>query len=383
MDQRIEKMITYAQGLTYEDLPPEVVGRAKHLILDTIGCALGAAPGAPGRIVRAAAAKVTSATPATVMVSGSKTSPDMAAFANGVMARYLDWNDGYFGAHGGGHPSDMLAPTLAAVETTHGGGKEAILGFVLGYEAQCGMADAGGMDAKIGSNQTLDGAVGAVVLASRTLGLDKEQMRHAINLAMAACRPMGRQSRGQLSHWKEAHVPNSSRNGVFFAMMAAEGLTGPEFDFEEPTQWLPFGGDGRSFRIMESGVKRFPAGYFSQSAIEAMQELRPKVRNLADIKDKIKIRIGEENISVWPEPLNNVDMEMNSGEVLNARVSYHLGHFKRLMSDADQERKFRPMAEEYAKLPKAQVDRLLDRLRHLEQVRDIGEVLALTVPPKR
>jgi 2-methylcitrate dehydratase len=448
MDERIEKMITYAQGLTYEDLPPEVVGRAKHLILDTIGCALGAAPSPPGRIVRAAAAKVTSATPATVMVSGAKTSPDMAAFANGVMARYLDWNDGYFGAHGGGHPSDMLAPTLASVEAVQGGGKEAILGMVLGYEIQCGMADAGGMDVKIGGNQTLDGAIGAVTLASRILGLDKGQMAHAINLAIAACRPLGRQSRGQLSHWKEAHVPNSSRNGVFFAMMAAEGLTGPEFDFDEPTQLMPFGGQGRGFRIMESGVKHFPAGYFSQTAIEAMQDLRPKVRNLVNIKeirlqtfpngfnamgsdpsrwrpdthetadhslpfvmtmalmegdvairhydeeyflrpnvqavmDKIKIRIGEENLRVWPEPLNIVDIEMNSGEVHNARVSYHLGHYKRLMSDVDQERKFRPMAEQYAKLPKAQVDRLLDRLRHLEEVEDVREVTALTVPPKR
>lgn len=446
MDDRIEKMIAYAQGLTYEDLPKEVVARAKHLILDTFGCALGSAPSPPARIVRSAAAAVTSATPATVMISGAKTSPDMAAFANGVMARYLDWNDGYFGAHGGGHPSDMLAPTLAAVEAAHGNGKDAILGMVLGYEIQCGVADAGGMDVKIGGNQTLDAAVGAVVLASRLLGLNQEQMTHAINLAIAACRPLGRQSRGQLSHWKEAHVANSSRNGVFFAMMAAEGLTGPEFDFEEPTKLLPFGGQGRDFRIMESGVKRFPAGYFSQSAIEAMQELRPKVRNLADIKeirlqtfpngfnamgsdpsrwrpqthetadhslpfvmtmalmegdvairqydeeyflrpnvrevmDKIKIRIGEECVKVWPEPLNIVDIEMKSGQVLNARASFHLGHYKRVMTDADQERKFRPMAEKYAKLPKNQVNRLLDRLRNLEQVQDIGEVLALTVPP--
>jgi hypothetical protein len=51
------------------------------------------------------------------------------------------------------------------------------------------------------------------------------------------------------------------------------------------------------------------------------------------------------------------------------------------MNDEQQERKFRPMAEEYAKLPSAQVDHLLDRLRNLENVKDIGEFLNLTVAP--
>ena len=38
----------------------------------------------------------------------------MAAFANGVMTRYLDYND-YCYTNGSGHPSDTIAPVLAAV----------------------------------------------------------------------------------------------------------------------------------------------------------------------------------------------------------------------------------------------------------------------------
>lgn len=447
MDDRVEKMVGYAHSLTYEDLPVEVVSRTKHFILDTFGVALGAVPSLPGHIVRSAAAKVTSTTPATVIASGSKTSPDMAAFANGVMIRYQDWNDAYTPVRGTCHPSDMLAPTLAAAEAMQGSGKDAILGMVLGYEIQCGIQDAGGMDKSIGANQTLDGALGAVVLAGKLLGLDREQMTHATNMAISACRPLTRQNRGQLSHWKEAHVPNTSRNGVFYAMIASEGLTGPKFIFEEPTDLLPFGGEGRDFRIMEARVKHFPAGYFSQSAIEAMQELRPKVTNLADIKeirlqtfpngfnamgsdpsrwrpanretadhslpfvmavalmegdlairhydeeyflrpdvialmDKITIEVGQECVDAWPElPLNIVDVEMNSGEVLNTRVGFHLGHYKRLMSDAEQEQKFRPQAEQYASLPSSQADELLRRLRHLEDERSLSDLMALTVAP--
>jgi 2-methylcitrate dehydratase PrpD len=47
MDQLTERLVEYALTLSYEDLPPEVVERAKRLILDTVGCALGAAPWKP------------------------------------------------------------------------------------------------------------------------------------------------------------------------------------------------------------------------------------------------------------------------------------------------------------------------------------------------
>jgi 2-methylcitrate dehydratase PrpD len=74
-----------------------------------------------------------------------------------------------------------------------------------------------------------------------------------------------------------------------------------------------------------------------------------------------------------------VDIETRSGEVLSTKVSYHLGHFKRLMSDVEQERKFRPMAE--ALLPKKQTDSLLACLRRLEQLERIDDLISLTVAP--
>ncbi|MEE9568071.1 MAG: hypothetical protein V3W37_01695 [Candidatus Binatia bacterium] len=74
-----------------------------------------------------------------------------------------------------------------------------------------------------------------------------------------------------------------------------------------------------------------------------------------------------------------VDIETRSGEVISTKVAYHLGHFKRLMSDEKQEHKFRPMAE--ALLPKDQTNSLLACLRRLEQVEHIGELISLTVAP--
>src|SRR5712691_6901961 len=67
MDQLTERLVEYALALSYEDLPPEVVERTKRLILDTVGCALGAAPWQAPSVARALAEDVQSRTPATVM----------------------------------------------------------------------------------------------------------------------------------------------------------------------------------------------------------------------------------------------------------------------------------------------------------------------------
>ena len=42
MDRILQHLSDYALGLSYEDLPREVVDRAKHIGVDTVGCALGA-----------------------------------------------------------------------------------------------------------------------------------------------------------------------------------------------------------------------------------------------------------------------------------------------------------------------------------------------------
>jgi 2-methylcitrate dehydratase len=110
---------------------------------------------------------------------------------------------------------------------------------------------------------------------------------------------------------------------------------------------------------------------------DQMYYKRPEVRALMQ---KIKVRIGEEPVAAWPEvPLNIVDVEMKSGKVLSTKVAYHLGHFKRFMTEEEQERKFRPLAEPL--LPKRQIDDLIACLRRLDEVDRIGELISLTVAP--
>ncbi|HXV82773.1 MAG TPA: MmgE/PrpD family protein, partial [Candidatus Binatia bacterium] len=293
-DRILNHLCDYALGFSYRDLPEEVIRRTKQIILDTIGCALGGAKSPPAKIARAAAAEITSTMPSTVVVSGQKTSPDLAAFANGVMIRYLDFNDTYTGSITC-HPSDLLAPVLAVVDASNGSGKDVILGTVLGYEILCGLIDAGSEERGRSWDQSTYGVIAAAVVAAKLFGLTKEQMTNAISLAISSHISLGQVRRGQISHWKGCALANASRNAVFCAMLAAKGMTGPEEGFEGKAGFFnstgirfeirPFAGSADAYRIMRARLKAFPSGYFSQSAIEAILSLRSQINNLDDIKE--------------------------------------------------------------------------------------------------
>ena len=453
-DRILNHLCDYALKLSYRDLPQEVIRRTKYIVVDTVGCALGGAESPPAKIARAAASEIASVIPSTVLVSGQKTSPDLAAFANGVMIRYLDFNDTYAGSPTC-HPSDLLAPVLAVVDARHGSGKDVILGTVLGYEVLCGLIDAGAKERGRSWDQATYGVIAAAVLAAKLFGHTKQQMANAISLAVASHISLEQIRRGQISHWKGCALANASRNAVFCAMLAAKGMTGPEEAFEGKAGFLnstgirfeikPFADSAEDYRIMRARLKAFPSGYFSQSAIEAVLNLRSQIPDLDDIEEirlqtfpagyevmgsgeanwrpetresadhslpfvmavaliegtleirhyeqlyykrsdvralmqKIKVRIGEEPVAAWPDlPLNIVDVELKSGKILSTKVAYHLGHFKRIMTDAEQERKFRPLAEPL--LPAKQIDDLLACLRRLDEVEQISELISLTVAP--
>jgi 2-methylcitrate dehydratase len=76
------------------------------------------------------------------LLSGTRTSPDLAAFANGVMIRHLDFNHSFVGlTHGAGNSSDTIAALLAIADLNGRSGRDLVTTSVLACEVFCKVAD--------------------------------------------------------------------------------------------------------------------------------------------------------------------------------------------------------------------------------------------------
>jgi 2-methylcitrate dehydratase len=294
MDKIVDCLCDYTRSLTFEDLPAEVVHQAKRLLVDTLGCAIGGYASEPSKIARALADTNSSRQPATVLGSGQQTSLDLATFANGVMIRYLDFNDGYTSKESG-HPSDAIAAVLSPAEIAHGDGKSVITATVLAYEVFCRLCDAVSVRSR-GFDHVTVGVMASTAAAAKALGLTPEHTAQAFNLSIAANNALYQTRIGDVSLWKGCAFANASRNAVFAVQLAEKGLTGPSPIFEgpggfftavsgEPFGLEPFGGQDRPFKILDCTVKRYPLGLYSQTVVEAALQARQQLgdRNVDDI----------------------------------------------------------------------------------------------------
>ena len=303
-----DALARYATDLRYEDLPEDIVRTAKRTILDTLGCAFGGYTAGPSQIAIKLASDVNAKRGATVLCNGIKTSPDLAAFANGVMIRYLDFNDAFVSlTHGAGHPSDTIAALLAAAELTERSGRDLITATVLSYEVFCKIADTFDYLGSGVDHSTMTGFA-TVVGASRLMGLSLEQMVHAIGITVGGNTAIRQGRADTLSNWKAFAAADASRKAIFSAQLAQSGMTGPSNVFEgrlgffnlishKPTAPLQL---GEPYGIRRAFTKRFPLGQFSQTAAQAAVEAKQFVRNPDEIQE-INIRVSRSAIKIMAD----------------------------------------------------------------------------------
>lgn len=277
--------------LRFQDLPAPVVHETKRRFIDSFATAVGAMDADAYAIARRCALRVQGQPPADLF-GGGTSSVEWATFVNGLLIRYLDYNDTYLSLEPA-HPSDNLAPVLSVGQIAGAGGPEMITAAVLAYEIQCRLCDAASLR-KHGFDHVTYGALSSAVAACKLLKLDAVKTTHAIGLA-GVCNTALRQTRsGELSMWKGCAFANAARNGVFAALLAAEGMSGPAPIFEGdvgimklltgPFELAPTGGgDGKSFMITDTYIKFWPAEYHSQSAIDAALQLRPEVGDVRKV----------------------------------------------------------------------------------------------------
>lgn len=286
-----DRLADYSKSLRYEDLPPAVVHEVKRRLLDSLGCAFGAWNAPPCRIARKLAQSVKLVHGATLWGTAHKTVPDLATFANGALVRYLDFNDTYL-AKEPAHPSDNIAAVLTVGEAAHASGQLVIQAIALAYEVQCRLCDAASLRLR-GWDHVTYGPFSSALAAAKVMKLSKAETLQAVNLAGVANIALRQTRVGDLSMWKACAFSNAARNGVFAAMLAGQGMTGPAPIFEGEKGFMnlvsgsfdlpPFGGEEETqkerapFKILGTYIKQYPVEYHAQTAVEATLSLREEL----------------------------------------------------------------------------------------------------------
>ena len=281
MDDTTRTIVRYVSSFSDANLTDSLVRALNRTMVDSMACVMAGFEEPPVRI----AARLAAATEiserarfkSTVMGYGIPTTPELAAFANSVMVRMTDFND-----HGpAAHASDLIPGVLALGEAVHASGSQVMAAITVGYELRAA-GIAGNIEA---------GA--AAMAAGKVLGLSEDRLANALSLAVIPHVPLNK-GEGHLTMWKGCRSAEAVKNGVWAALMAREGMTGPPAPFEGVGgRWALFGRQqitlpvSRDKTVLErQGFKRFPLEASAQAVLELVPEMRAwtKVEDIAEIR---------------------------------------------------------------------------------------------------
>ncbi|HWN36164.1 MAG TPA: MmgE/PrpD family protein [Pseudonocardia sp.] len=280
----------FVTATRFEDLPADVVHRAKLHLLDTLGAGLAGSTAVEAQaVLDVLAAGRSTGGGAAVWGTAVVIAPRDAALANGVAAHAFELDD----TGGCDHSGAVVVPAaLAALAagTRQVSGSELVAAVVLGYDVGRRVLEAcGGYEAHNGAgwhSTGTCGTFGAAAASARLLGLDVARCAHALGLAASA-------SAGTWafvhdgSMAKRLHAGRAAEGGLSAALLAAAGVTGPRDVFADGwggflTTFAPGSADpaaltvglGERWRLMRCSIKPYASCRGTHSAIDALRAIR-------------------------------------------------------------------------------------------------------------
>ncbi len=274
-------MAEFVVSSTFEDLSSQAVEQLKIRILDALGCALGALTAQTTRLVREVATDLGGEKRCS-LIGGGKSSPDRAALFNGALVRYLDFNDSFLSKGETCHPSDNVAPVLAAAEYADCDGKELLLSLAIAYQVQCRLSEVAPVRVH-GFDHTTQGAYAVAAAASKAIRLDARRTANAIAISGTALNALRVTRTGKLSNWKGLAYPFTSFAAMNTVFLAKEGITGPLEVFEGNkgfndafsggTLAIDWGREELEI-VRHTILKKYNSEVHSQSAVECMLQMK-------------------------------------------------------------------------------------------------------------
>ena len=290
MAKETAELAHYAASCRYEDIPPEVIERAKQCITDTIATIIFGYHLPWSRIVVAFAQKNGAGGNSRVLgPGGPRVHAPAAALANGALAHAFEM-DNLTWPSTGVHPgATLLASGLAVAQERGMGGRELLTAVVAGAEVmiRIGRATKHSNEGRGFHAPGTTGPFGAAIACGKLMGFDEERMQNALGIAGSlACGLLEFARSGTGAMVKRLHLGRAAESGVLAASLAGEGFTGPASVLEGEFGFLPVfcgsefdpheltDGLGESYATHSIMLKRFPCHITAHTSVQAILDLR-------------------------------------------------------------------------------------------------------------
>ncbi len=306
----------FSAEIRLDQLPPEVVQRARFLVLDLVGNIVRARHDAESTPALLAAVRALGMANGNCGVFGdaARYTPPGAALLNGALGHSLDFDDTH--AAGSLHPGAPVIPAaIAAGEMVGASGADVLAAIIAGYEVTCRIALA--LPAKAHYDRGFHpsatcGAFGAAAAASRAFGLDTEQTAMALGTVLG-------QTAGSLGFlhdgaWiKRSQVGWAAVNGLTAATLAREGFKGAAEALEgrhgfmqgyapDPTPERAVQGLGEVFELMNTAVKPYPSCRYGHATIDAALAIRAALDLKPEEVESVTLGLPRAGVMLVGEP---------------------------------------------------------------------------------
>jgi 2-methylcitrate dehydratase PrpD len=288
----------FITGFDLKTVPPLAVERARIAFVDTVGVALAGSTEKVAAIVRDMVKAEAAAPAVSVIGSDLRTSPQLAALADGVATHALDFDLTF---SQGQLTAPLIPSLLALAESTGATQSEVLAAYITGFEV-AGRLDRANPNHNGGGAWHGTGTIGTIAAAAacaRLLKLPAETIQNVIGISVSMAAGINANYGTMTKPW---HAGQAARNGMAAALLGQRGFTanasaiegrgGFAHTFARGLQWHPEAFDdlGRSFDLAERGFqpKRYPCGGVIHTGIDAALAIRdklgPKVADIVAIK---------------------------------------------------------------------------------------------------
>jgi 2-methylcitrate dehydratase PrpD len=307
-----EKLAHFAVNLSLDSVPPEVLRAAKSLVIDTVGVAsYGSLFPWSQSILRFAQATSAAGHARLFGVDGVRMSAPQAALCNGAFSHAFE-QDSLRKPGAGVHPgATVLAPAWAVAEECDASGANLLKAVIAGCEVmfRIGAASLHSSEKKGFHAPGLTGPYGSAVASGLLLGLNESQMVSALGIAGSlSAGLMAFTKSNQGSDVKRLHLGRAAEAGVVAAMLAKEGLDGPETILEGRFGFLEAYCDdsnaellttnlGSSWETSKTCLKAFPCHITAHTPIESLRVLMGEHRFIAEQVAQIHLEVSEKVLS--------------------------------------------------------------------------------------